>query len=486
MKTLLKIFLFLIIVSNISTILSQPINWQKLYNGPNRGADLGYGVCQTNDKNFVLVGSTRTPMFTMYVLKIDQYGDTLWTKIISSSSLVSDIYTVAPAKDGGCVFSGYSDSAFSIKLDNFGNIIWNKKYQRRNVQCYKIIETLDSGFIGCGRIIGEGGYIFKINKNGDFEFDKLFPDEYLAFKSIDIAHNSGYIVCGTIYNTPVLDTAKAYVLRINKTGDVIWEKRYYELLGLSGKVIKNTGSGYILCGGASIYFNPKPTETLATKYFMKLDTSGNQIYFKEFKTVETQYLGDFQTINKNQFLFIGGIDSTQTTIITTNGLLTITDSLGNIINERTYQSTRYIELESGIVTGNNEIIAVGTWGVGPSFNHDDIYAIKTDSNLFANPVVRIINQNSILPNEFVLFQNYPNPFNPRTIISYNLPNGLNGIVTLKIFNILGKEIITLVNEKQNVGNHSIEFHGDNLPSGIYFYKIQSGIYSDIKKMVLLR
>lgn len=88
---------------------------------------------------------------------------------------------------------------------------------------------------------------------------------------------------------------------------------------------------------------------------MKIDTSGNQIYFKDFSSLMTQYLGDLQIINNNRFLFIGSIDS----IETTNGLLTISDSLGNIINERTFQSSKYLILESGLVTKNKDIVAIG-------------------------------------------------------------------------------------------------------------------------------
>ncbi len=85
---------------------------------------------------------------------------------------------------------------------------------------------------------------------------------------------------------------------------------------------------------------------------------------------------------------------------------------------------------------------------------------------------------------FTLNQNYPNPFNPATEIKYSIPS--NSFVTLKVFNILGKEITTLVNGNKNAGAYTVNFEANNLPSGIYFYRITAGNYSAIKKMILLK
>ena len=85
---------------------------------------------------------------------------------------------------------------------------------------------------------------------------------------------------------------------------------------------------------------------------------------------------------------------------------------------------------------------------------------------------------------FQLNQNYPNPFNPSTEIKYSIPT--KNFVSLKVFNILGKEIATLVNETKDAGAYSVNFNAANLPSGIYFYKITSGKNISIKKMILLK
>ncbi len=95
----------------------------------------------------------------------------------------------------------------------------------------------------------------------------------------------------------------------------------------------------------------------------------------------------------------------------------------------------------------------------------------------------LININNFV-DTYKLYQNYPNPFNPSTTIKYSIPNQSN--VTLKIFDVLGSEVTTLVKKEQPQGNNEIEFDGSVLTSGIYFYRIQAGDFVDTKKMILLK
>jgi PKD repeat protein len=85
---------------------------------------------------------------------------------------------------------------------------------------------------------------------------------------------------------------------------------------------------------------------------------------------------------------------------------------------------------------------------------------------------------------FKLFQNFPNPFNPKTTISWRQPS--ESKVTIKVFDVLGKEITTIFDEVTNTGFHQINFDGNWLPSGIYFYQITAENFNQIRKMVLLR
>jgi hypothetical protein len=89
-----------------------------------------------------------------------------------------------------------------------------------------------------------------------------------------------------------------------------------------------------------------------------------------------------------------------------------------------------------------------------------------------------------LPKEYSLAQNYPNPFNPSTMINYSMPK--TGLVTIKVYNILGKEIATLVNEQKTAGNYSVKFTASRYASGVYFYRMQAGSFIETKKLILLK
>ncbi|MDP2208944.1 MAG: T9SS type A sorting domain-containing protein [Bacteroidota bacterium] len=101
--------------------------------------------------------------------------------------------------------------------------------------------------------------------------------------------------------------------------------------------------------------------------------------------------------------------------------------------------------------------------------------------------LKIVVNDSTKPKYFSLGTNYPNPFNPSTIIKYNIPEVC--YVTLKVYNTLGKEIATLVNEIQDAGYKEINFGASangGLPSGVYFYRLYAGNFVSINKMLLLR
>lgn len=99
-------------------------------------------------------------------------------------------------------------------------------------------------------------------------------------------------------------------------------------------------------------------------------------------------------------------------------------------------------------------------------------------------VTSIETKTSVTPGEFCLSQNYPNPFNPSTSIEFSLPK--SEYVELKVYNILGKEVMILVSKKLNKGDHTYQFVGRNLASGVYYYQLVAGQYEEVKKMILLK
>ena len=107
------------------------------------------------------------------------------------------------------------------------------------------------------------------------------------------------------------------------------------------------------------------------------------------------------------------------------------------------------------------------------------HIIESDNN--GNTEVENVTE---LPTEFSIDQNYPNPFNPVTTINYSIPNTQYTI--LKIYDITGKEVMTLVNETKPAGRYLVKFDGSNLGSGVYFYKITAGSFSAVKRMFLIK
>ena len=95
-----------------------------------------------------------------------------------------------------------------------------------------------------------------------------------------------------------------------------------------------------------------------------------------------------------------------------------------------------------------------------------------------------IEDETMMPVKYSLNQNYPNPFNPSTTIKFQIPN--SEFTTLKVYNVLGQEVATLVSNKLNPGNYTYTFDGKNLASGIYYYQLVAGGFREVKKMILLR
>ena len=108
--------------------------------------------------------------------------------------------------------------------------------------------------------------------------------------------------------------------------------------------------------------------------------------------------------------------------------------------------------------------------------------VKSGQVLVVN--VKSDDQNNQIPENFILYQNYPNPFNPTTTIAYQIPE--RDFVTLKVYDILGREVATLVNEEKPAGTYEVQFAGRGLTSGIYFYQLKSGNYLETKKMILIK
>jgi hypothetical protein len=121
------------------------------------------------------------------------------------------------------------------------------------------------------------------------------------------------------------------------------------------------------------------------------------------------------------------------------------------------------------------IYAQYTGGIG----RGDVMLEKTNS-----PLTYVVQNINLVPTSYSLSQNYPNPFNPSTTIRYEIPK--SGFVKLAVYDALGRELEMLVNEKQSAGTYEVNFNAFQIPSGIYFYKLTTDNFNDVKRMVLLK
>jgi photosystem II stability/assembly factor-like uncharacterized protein len=110
--------------------------------------------------------------------------------------------------------------------------------------------------------------------------------------------------------------------------------------------------------------------------------------------------------------------------------------------------------------------------------------LATSGGVYEGMIILSINENFIHPRETILHQNFPNPFNPSTIISYQVTSLCK--VSLKVYDLVGREVATLVNNMKSAGSYNATFNGINMPSGIYFYRLQAGKFTQTKKLILVK
>jgi hypothetical protein len=121
---------------------------------------------------------------------------------------------------------------------------------------------------------------------------------------------------------------------------------------------------------------------------------------------------------------------------------------------------------------------------GPTTGPKGNSVLYIDNLNFDNLITSVLLSSSELPSKFNLAQNYPNPFNPSTTISFSLPS--KSFVSLKIFDVVGREVKTLVSQELSAGNYKQQWNANGMPSGVYFYRLQSGSFTETKKLILLK
>jgi len=216
----------------------------------------------------------------------------------------------------------------------------------------------------------------------------------------------------------------------------------------------NDSTGFILANNATIF----KTTDAGNNWISQPNGTNYNLFSMHFPDPMIGYcVGDFGTVIK-----------------TTDGGIEWFDVSTSSLNR--LNSVYFTDVIIGYVVGNYSTILKTTNG-GITFIEEE--------------------PNPTQPNSFLLSQNYPNPFNPVTKIKYSVPQNVRretGNVSLKIYDVLGREIATLVNEEKPAGEYEVEFNGSVLPSGIYFYQLKAGdpstssgqVYTETRKMVLLK
>lgn len=201
------------------------------------------------------------------------------------------------------------------------------------------------------------------------------------------------------------------------------------------------------------------------------ELSGGYVYGTTNYSFNTTYL----VVVKHSFLGTAA-DSTNDTeqVFVMSGTIPSTEPTTSQIGPYT-QTTKSDPKDLGYVT-----IRQGTSTAAPALKLDGVRILTSWGAL----LTAVEEEYSTLPTTFNLYQNYPNPFNPSTVIKYQVPQ--NTFVNINVYDVLGNQIRTLVREEKAAGSYELRFDASNLPSGVYFYSIQAGAFTQTKKLILMK
>jgi hypothetical protein len=426
------------------------ILWSKLYSPQNFSQGTGYDILTDNNSNVFAAG---------YIKAANGFNDLLILKYSSSGNLIAAQNYNGP--------SGNNDEAFSICLDSDGNLLVlgiTKQSGQDDLVLIKYNNNL--------QVVASN--IFNSSSTGD---DK-------AVKVISV-NNSAYI-CSSVhsassgYDYSVMKQASfsggGWLRSFNGSGNN--QDLAYDMF------VKN---GLIYVTGSSRNADTLGSEDIAA---ICIDTSGNTSWQKIYDGAgHGTDFGNSVCADGDDNCYIGGA-SDRGGIKVTYKVLKY-DRLGNLKWFADYSVASFPEdfISSIVIDQGNNVYVTGI-----SFDTLSDYDIATIK--YSQPI-GIKQISTELPDAFYLSQNYPNPFNPVTKIRFDLPNveTTRRVVSTKltVYDILGREVETLLNEELSPGAYEVEWDGSDYPSGVYFYRLwvstpsgESGTFADAKKMILVK
>ena len=467
--------------------------WTKTFGGNNY--DVGKCVQQTADSGYIITGFTTSNGNTgrnVWLIRTDINGDTLWTKTYGGIYW-DEASSVQQTSDGGYIITGYTKSygnggghsdVWLIKTDAVGDTMWTRTFGSFSDDYgYSVKQTADSGYIVTGQTLnigtGNNVYLIKTDASGDSLWTKSFGGStHEAGYSVLQNTDGGYFITGVTWS-PFASLRDVLFIKTNNAGDTLWTRVFGNLMSddWSHSVQQTADGGYIISGetttfGAGGY----------DVWLIKTDAAGDTLWTKTFGGTNDDYGYSVQQTTDEGYIIAGYTESFGAGNF--DVYLIRTDPNGDIMWTNTYGGILSDFGNSVQQTANGGFIITGytiSYGAGAG----DAWLINVE------PDISTINEtHSNVINEYELLQNYPNPFNPETKISYQLSKNSN--VQLKVYNLLGQEVITLVNKQQNAGNHSVTWNGINetgqqVASGVYYYKlVTDNEFVQTKKLLLLR
>lgn len=458
--------------------------WMRLIGGPN--VDAAYSAVQTSDGGHIIVGYTYTHPDSnsdLYVVKTDSYGVVEWEKIYGGPD---DDWgnSVDETLDGGYIIAGgtishsdYSD-VYLLKIGHHGNIIWERiiggEYGE-DALCVR--QSSDGGYIltGWTNSFGAGEddvYIVKTDSEGDTLWTRTFGDVFCdkAMSIIETSDGCYAAIGGTGYWGYY--PTNAYLIKLNADGDSLWTRTYGgSWSDACGSIIETADGGYAFVGW-TLSFDVENHDF----YLVKIDSDGEQEFYRT-------YGGDGMDIGRSIYLTSDGgyfLTGYSFSFGENMDIYTIkTDSLGDTLWTSVIGGEGYDQGCFGYQCFDGSYI-IGGWT--QSFNAAECDFLLAKYAPDYTGIDRDIE--FITSDEFSLYQNYPNPFNETTTISFSI--NTNKHVTLKVYDLLGREAVCLIDKDLTAGLYKTPMNGYSLSSGIYIYSLQIDGYKESRKMILLK
>ncbi|MFC2088518.1 T9SS type A sorting domain-containing protein, partial [Calditrichota bacterium] len=497
LRILLKGCILIFIVNDVFAQLPDTL-WSKIHDVT---IDLDEGKCvrQTNDGGFIITGSCvpngMISAIDLALLKTDATGNILWTKTYDRQ-FIEEGLAVEQTFDGGYLIGGralnvtgpnppsdHDSQVWILKTDSNGDTLWTKTYGRNEHDyCTSIAQTQDSGyvlvgtknakmaypphcFLDCNDFYSSNTWLLKTNKDGDTLWSKSFIESSYG-NCVKQTPDSGFIITGTLVSGNQMDII---LIKTNAVGNTSWTKIIGTADSLDfGKFVQPVTDGYIITGHAG------PLAGFVDAFLIKTDLQGNVIWKKTYGGFggDMSDSGNYLEICPDGSIFVTGIKNAQWYIHYGDMWVFKTDAEGSLLWEKVYNVKVNDYSWSGCVTSDNSFVITGmTAGTGIGDGSIWLAKIGQGQSGIRNDGIKNMN--------YVLSQNFPNPFNSETQIKYTIssPN----LVTLKIYDILGQEVYSRIEDIQSAITKTIYLNAENFSSGVYYYKLQVGNdYSETK------